>query len=106
LDCVVKDFARARPPVLKRFTSCDTLVNYAEKHAPQVSRWYSSGGTVEDGTPVPPTAAPSPAKGGVPEDTSTTNNQEEGVDEPDRSFRAPPRRRSSGTTRGSERSMV
>jgi hypothetical protein len=84
---VLPTAADARVKVLKRFTSCDGLVTYANKWAPRVS----SGSGGKFGTPVPttgpvPPAAPSPggqedSSGG--DDTSTTNNQETGVDEPD-----------------------
>jgi uncharacterized secreted protein with C-terminal beta-propeller domain len=64
---------------LKAFASCEALVGYAARHVqPQPVR--------RDG-PLPPTAPvpeQAPAAGGeAPDDTSQTNVQETGVDEPD-----------------------
>jgi uncharacterized secreted protein with C-terminal beta-propeller domain len=64
---------------LKAFSSCAALVGYAARHVPPLP-------VARD---VPPTVAPEPAPapvptaGEVPEDTSQTNVQEAGVDEPD-----------------------
>src|SRR3712207_3155969 len=60
---------------LKAFDSCTSLVSYATRHAPR--------------TPPPPLSAPAPMPVGGEEDsgagpdTSQTNVQEAGVDEPD-----------------------
>jgi uncharacterized secreted protein with C-terminal beta-propeller domain len=63
---------------LKAFASCEALIGYAARHAPQPVR--------RDG-PLPP-RVPAPeqmptAGGDAPDDTSQTNVQEAGVDEPD-----------------------
>src|SRR4051812_1043817 len=78
--------ARARP---RAFTSCAGLVGYAERHFSE-TRGVPSRPVVTTGTVAPPLGRP---VGGAPQETapasaapttfSTTNNQEEGVDEPD-----------------------
>ncbi len=87
---------RAKTPRLKAFQSCAGLISYARRHAPTPRRVVAppppfrpapmpvSGGGEDDGGP-PPMAAPAPApeSGAVGEDTSSTNIQEAGVDEPD-----------------------
>ena len=79
--------ADARVKVLKRFTSCDGMVSYGEKYAAQVARGVNVGATegipVPTTAPVPPAAAPDSTGSGATDDSSTTNNQEAGVDEPD-----------------------
>ena len=70
---------------LKAFTSCSALVKYARGHATRV---YGPAGPRRDegppatGGPLPEAAVPAPTGGSV-EDTSGTNVQEVGVDEPD-----------------------
>ena len=87
---------RAKTPRLKAFQSCAGLISYARRHAPTPKRVVAppppfrpapmpvSGGGDDGGAP-PPMAAPAPApeSGAVGEDTSSTNIQEAGVDEPD-----------------------
>jgi hypothetical protein len=85
--------ARAIKMRLQQFPSCKRLVKYARHHAPRELR-YSSGPVIAPGTPpsftqtddsagggrggeATPTAAPTPG------DSSQTNVQEAGVDEPD-----------------------
>jgi uncharacterized secreted protein with C-terminal beta-propeller domain len=64
---------------LKAFSSCEALIGYATRHVPPPM-------PVRRDMPLPP-AAPVPeqdsAAGGAPDDTSQTNVQEAGVDEPD-----------------------
>ena len=89
---------RAATPRLKAFSSCAGLIGYARRHVPPppprlvrprvppqpipVSGGGEDGGS---GTPPPsaqvPVAAPAPDSGGP--DSSGTNIQEAGVDEPD-----------------------
>jgi hypothetical protein len=76
---------RAATPRLKAFTSCAGLIGYARRHVPPPPRFKPRPmpvfGGGEDGSSAPGTApAPAPDSGG---DTSTTNVQEAGVDEPD-----------------------
>jgi hypothetical protein len=88
---------------LQTFDSCAGLIAYARKYAPKVDNYYYASGVVA-GTAGPPgalppsaptsnsgdaaggsatpTAAPTP-EAAVPGDTSGTNVQEQGVDEPD-----------------------
>ncbi|MEA2479367.1 MAG: hypothetical protein QOJ07_1289 [Thermoleophilaceae bacterium] len=84
---------------LVSFDSCAALVHYARRHASQVGPYYTAGdvggvaGPPAPPTPAPPTGttgttAPQSAPGttgdtAVPGDTSQTNVQEQGVDEPD-----------------------
>ncbi len=84
---------------LKSFERCGELVAYARRYAPRVEPYYSPGGPVPVDTitaPPPPstgggegtatdTQTPQPAPGTTTEgrDSSTTNVQEAGVDEPD-----------------------
>ena len=70
---------RARTPRLKAFRSCAGLISYARRHAPTAPRLRPVPGGGEDG-PAAPVPAPVSAPGGG---SSTTNNQEGGVDEPD-----------------------
>ncbi|MEO8687970.1 MAG: beta-propeller domain-containing protein [Solirubrobacteraceae bacterium] len=85
---------RAATPRLKAFASCAGLIGYARRHVPpprpvvgprfppqQVP--VSGGG--EDGSGTVPPAAPAPvtAPDSAGNDSSTTNIQEAGVDEPD-----------------------
>jgi uncharacterized secreted protein with C-terminal beta-propeller domain len=67
---------RAKTPRLKAFRSCAGLISYARRHAPPVTpRLVPVSGGGEDGSALPaPVSAP---------DSSTTNVQEAGVDEPD-----------------------
>ena len=67
---------RAKTPRLKAFRSCAGLISYARRHAPPVTpRLAPVPGGGEDGGATPaPVSAP---------DSSTTNVQEAGVDEPD-----------------------
>jgi hypothetical protein len=76
---------RAKSPRLKAFRSCAGLISYARRHAPPPPRFrvapppmpdMDAGG--EDGGSGP-VAAPAPSA----PDSSTTNVQEAGVDEPD-----------------------
>jgi uncharacterized secreted protein with C-terminal beta-propeller domain len=75
--------AAAKPRAAKRikiFNSCPTLIGYATRHVPPMPPR-----PIED-TPQRtdmPVSAPAPAEGGGGEDTSQTNVQEVGVDEPD-----------------------
>jgi uncharacterized secreted protein with C-terminal beta-propeller domain len=82
---------RARTPRLKAFKSCTGLISYARRHAPPPRRLTPpprpmpvTGGGEEGGSQVP-VAAPAPDSGARAEgeDTSSTNIQEAGVDEPD-----------------------
>jgi len=69
--------ADARPRAAKRiqaFDSCEHLVGYASRHVPVPAPRMA---------PDAPAAMPVPAEGGAGEDTSQTNVQEAGVDEPD-----------------------
>jgi uncharacterized secreted protein with C-terminal beta-propeller domain len=78
--------AAAKPRAAKRihaFSSCQSLIGYATRHVPPpIPRERFPGPT-----PEMPTAAPAPAEGdagaGGGDDSSTTNVQEAGVDEPD-----------------------
>jgi uncharacterized secreted protein with C-terminal beta-propeller domain len=81
---------------LRSFDGCSSLVRFARAHAREVERSYAPGGPVPfegiTGPPIPgagggvatdaPQAAP-PAATVAPGDTSGTNVQEQGVDEPD-----------------------
>ena len=74
--------ADARPRAAKRlkaFSSCAALVGYAARHVPPapVRRDIPPPMPLPEGTPV------MPAAGEAPDDTSQTNVQEAGVDEPD-----------------------
>ena len=74
--------AAAEPRAAKRihtFGSCSALIGYARAHVPRV---------VPRPVPMPqrtdlPSAEAAPGAGAVPDDTSQTNVQEAGVDEPD-----------------------
>ena len=79
-DAAAKSGKGAR---LQSFGSCGNLLAYAKQHAlPLVGPWGLGGGRA-GATPVvaAPAAGGRPAPSGV--DYSTTNVQEEGVDEPD-----------------------
>ena len=84
---------------LRAFDDCSGLVAYARRYAPRVDDYY---GGVRTGVPVPPPTAAPPGSGGGAEgdaptaapqttpapgdggrDSSTTNVQEQGIDEPD-----------------------
>src|SRR5215207_5965267 len=77
---------RAATPRLKAFSSCAGLIGYARRHAPPprpitrprppIADMPVSGGGEDGGARTPP---PAPEGG----DSSTTNIQEAGVDEPD-----------------------
>jgi hypothetical protein len=76
--------AVAKPRAAKRlvaFTSCESLIGYAGRHVPPapVRRDLPPSTVPEQDA----TTAPAPAAGEAPEDTSQTNVQEAGVDEPD-----------------------
>jgi uncharacterized secreted protein with C-terminal beta-propeller domain len=78
--------AAAKPRAAKRihaFSSCQSLVGYATRHVPPPMPRERFPGPM----PEMPTAAPAPAEGdagaGGGEDSSSTNVQEAGVDEPD-----------------------
>ena len=79
---------RAKTPRLKAFRSCAGLISYARRHAPpprlvlpprRVPDVPVSGGGEDDSGAAP---APVPVTAPAP-DSSTTNVQEAGVDEPD-----------------------
>jgi uncharacterized secreted protein with C-terminal beta-propeller domain len=89
---------RAHTPRLKAFASCAGLIGYARRHVPPPvpvpvgrpplpNRVPIFGGGEQDGSGTAPVAAPAPApapeSGGGGGDSSTTNIQEAGVDEPD-----------------------
>jgi uncharacterized secreted protein with C-terminal beta-propeller domain len=86
---------RAKSPRLKAFKSCAGLISYARRHVPappprvrpappfRPAPMPVSGGGEAGGSPPPPAAAPAPDSEAVGEDTSSTNIQEAGVDEPD-----------------------
>jgi len=94
-----KQSARATKKRLRpiAFDGCRDLVSYARRYAPRVEPGYSPGGpatfdTIESPFPPPPggesgvaTDAPAPqaASPGGTADSSSTNVQEQGVDEPD-----------------------
>jgi hypothetical protein len=81
------------------FDDCRELVSYARRYAPRVEPWYSPGGpapfdSISAGPPpaaggdgsaetVAPQPTAAPGTGGGRSDSSTTNVQEAGVDEPD-----------------------
>ena len=83
---------RAATPRLKAFSSCTGLIGYARRHAPPprpilrprlpMPEAPALGGGEDggSGTTPSPVAAPAPESG---DDSSTTNIQEAGVDEPD-----------------------
>jgi hypothetical protein len=87
--------ARAIKLRLKSFASCNWLVHYARHYAPRELRYgggpvlapgiapFAPGGNTAQGSPgtATPEAAPTPSPGGG--DSSQTNVQEAGVDEPD-----------------------
>ena len=95
--------ARKKTKRLKAFSSCTSLVGYARHHGLRTLDRQFGGGPRPFPAPAPvqgggdesagggsdtPTAAPAPApttgdRGGGGTDFSTTNVQEEGVDEPD-----------------------
>jgi hypothetical protein len=78
---------RAATPRLKAFTSCAGLIGYARRHVPPAPRLrfppvpILGGGEDGGGTASGTAPAPAPVDGGS--DSSTTNVQEAGVDEPD-----------------------
>src|SRR5829696_5854036 len=67
-----------KSPRLHAFRSCTNLLGYAQRNGLRVIRDTSLARPLP---PPAPVAAPAPAAGG--EDTSQTNVQEAGVDEPD-----------------------
>jgi len=74
--------ADAKPRAAKRlkaFSSCPAFLGYATRHVPPAPPRPVDDGIVPERTDAP-AAAPAPAEG---EDTSQTNVQEAGVDEPD-----------------------
>ena len=81
---------RAATPRLKAFSSCSGLIGYARRHVPPPRRFVpprrpmpeapALGGGEDGGSAPGPVAAPAPEKA---PDSSTTNIQEAGVDEPD-----------------------
>jgi hypothetical protein len=95
--------AAAKAPRAKPFKTCGDWVRYARSQALDIARPYGIPPTPAAGAPAPPALAPSPGAGGggggggggegetrnntpslvAGEDFSTTNVQEEGVDEPD-----------------------
>jgi uncharacterized secreted protein with C-terminal beta-propeller domain len=81
--------AAARPRAAMRlhaFSSCETLIDYAGRHVPSVRRDLppSTGPFAPDeNASTAPLPALAPAEGGAGDDTSQTNVQEAGVDEPD-----------------------
>jgi uncharacterized secreted protein with C-terminal beta-propeller domain len=74
---------RAKSPRLKAFTSCANLISYARRHAPPpVPRPIAR--PLPPRIPLPEALPESGAEGGgAAPDSSTTNVQEAGVDEPD-----------------------
>jgi len=75
--------AEARPRAAKRlktFGSCQSLIGYATRHVPPAPPTPTSPSEPPMERADAPTAAPAPAAG---EDSSQTNVQEAGVDEPD-----------------------
>ena len=83
---------RAKSPRLKAFTSCAGLISYARRHAPPPRRVLlpprrpgPAGLGRRGGRRLRAGAAPAPApeSGSTAPDSSTTNVQEAGVDEPD-----------------------
>ena len=75
--------ATAKPRAAKRlaaFSSCQALVGYASRHVPPAPPRPVLPPMERTDMPV---AAPAPAQGEAGEDTSQTNVQEAGVDEPD-----------------------
>ncbi|MBA3407684.1 MAG: beta-propeller domain-containing protein, partial [Solirubrobacterales bacterium] len=66
---------------LKRFSSCEALVGYAARHVPRapVRRELPPF----TGGPEPSLTAPAEGDAGAGDDSSETNVQEAGVDEPD-----------------------
>ena len=83
---------RAATPRLKAFSSCTGLIGYARRHVPPPRVFVPprrpspdmpvSGGGEDDGAGTTPSPVAAPAPEGGP-DSSTTNIQEAGVDEPD-----------------------
>ena len=83
---------RAKTPRLKAFTSCAGLISYARRHAPpprlllpprRVPSVPIQGGGEDGGSGPVAVPAPAPESGSTAPDSSTTNVQEAGVDEPD-----------------------
>ena len=82
---------RAKSPRLKAFASCAGLITYARRHAPPPRRVALpprvpgpiSGGGDDGGSGPVAAPAPAPESGSTAPDSSTTNVQEAGVDEPD-----------------------
>ena len=83
---------RAKSPRLKAFTSCAGLISYARRHAPpprlllpprRVPSVPIQGGGEDGGSGPVAVPAPAPESGSTAPDSSTTNVQEAGVDEPD-----------------------
>jgi uncharacterized secreted protein with C-terminal beta-propeller domain len=75
---------------LKPFTSCGSLIRYAQRHVPvrsvtpMVSPKFAPVTGGEEGGSAPQNqATPAPVSGGEGDDSSTTNVQEVGIDEPD-----------------------
>ena len=101
-DAAAKRSPRAAKKLrLVRFDDCSELVGFARRHAARVQPYYAPGGPVAFDTiaaPLPPssggaeggastdgvpTAAPAAPGAAVGNDSSSTNVQEAGVDEPD-----------------------
>jgi Beta propeller domain len=82
---------RAATPRLKAFASCTGLISYARRHVPPPRRFVpprlptpeapALGGGEDDSSGTTPAPVTAPAPSGP--DSSTTNIQEAGVDEPD-----------------------
>lgn len=67
---------------LKPFTSCGSLIRYAQRHVP-VNRTPPVSPKLEAPTTGGEEGTPAPVSGGEGDDSSTTNVQEVGIDEPD-----------------------
>ena len=83
---------RAATPRLKAFGSCAGLIGYARRHVPPIRpvvsprlppREAPAGGGGDGGSGPTPVTAPTPESDAVGGDSSSTNIQEAGVDEPD-----------------------
>jgi Beta propeller domain len=90
---VAEGAKRAATPRLKAFASCAGLIGYARRHVPPPRpvraprlpprRDFPSGGGNDGGSGTSPVTAPAPESDAVGGDSSSTNIQEAGVDEPD-----------------------
>ena len=84
---------RAKTPRLKAFASCAGLIGYARRHVPPPRPFVpprlprrdvpTFGGGDDGGSGTTPVTAPAPESGTPGDDSSSTNIQEAGVDEPD-----------------------